>query len=136
MVTIFKTYGIQKLVDKGIVISESKKNKVHAKAKKKGDDSSSSDDDEDDREQDAYLEEQLMKDAKDLGIIQSVVSKEIFPCIVNQETSKGAWDLLQEEFRGNKPARLVKLQSLHCEFEYMRMKDNESLLVTQLDSLN
>lgn len=56
---------------------------MHAKAKKKEDDSSSSDDDEDDREQDAYLEEQLMKDAIDLGIIQSVVSKEIFPCIVN-----------------------------------------------------
>ncbi|KAM1761008.1 hypothetical protein ACFX12_003822 [Malus domestica] len=75
------------------------------------------------------MEDQLMKDAKALGIIQSAISNEIFPRIVNQKTSKGAWDLLQEEFHGDKQARSVKLQSLHREFEYMRMKENESLSV-------
>lgn len=37
MVTIFKSYGIWKLVDEGIVISESKK-KMKAKTKKKKED--------------------------------------------------------------------------------------------------
>ncbi|XP_048420314.1 uncharacterized protein LOC125468529 [Pyrus x bretschneideri] len=73
------------------------------------------------------MKDQLMKDTKTLGIIQSTVSKEIFPRIVNQETSKGPWDLLQEEFRDDEHARYVKLQSLLREFEYMRMKENESL---------
>ncbi|TQD85937.1 hypothetical protein C1H46_028483 [Malus baccata] len=132
MVTIFKSYGIWKLVDKGIVIPESKKKgeKKKTKKEKEEEDSSSSDDDEgDDDELDAHMEDQLMKDAKALGIIQSAVSKEIFPRIVNQETSKGAWDLLQEEFRGDEQARSVKLQSLRREFEYMRMKENESLSI-------
>ena len=132
MVTIFKSYGIWKLVDKGIAIPESKKKGEKKKTKKEKDeeDSSSSDDDEgDDDELDAHMEDQLMKDAKALGIIQSAVSKEIFPRIVNQETSKGAWDILKQEFRGDKQVRSVKLQGLRREFEYTRMKDSESLSV-------
>ncbi|KAM1651001.1 hypothetical protein EV1_003673 [Malus domestica] len=48
MVTIFKSYGIWKLVDKGIAILESKKKGEKKKTKKEKDkeDSSSSDDDE------------------------------------------------------------------------------------------
>lgn len=53
------------------------------------------------------------------------MSKETFPQIVNQDISKGAWDLLQEEFWGDEQARLVQLQSLQREFKYIRMKDNQ-----------
>ncbi|CAN6575524.1 unnamed protein product [Malus baccata var. baccata] len=130
MVTIFKSYGIWKLVDKGTSIPESKKKGRKKKTKKKDDkeDSSESDGSEGgDDELSAHMEEQLMKDAKALGIIQSAVSNEIFPRIVNQETSKGTWDLLQEEFRDDERARSVKFQSLRRELEYMRMKENESL---------
>ena len=130
MVTIFKSYGIWKLVDKGIVVPESKKKKEKEKTKKEKSEEELSSSDEDEGDDDAfiaYMEDQYMKDVKALGIIQSVVSKEIFPRIVNQDTSKGAWDLLQEEFRGDEQARSVKLQSLRREFEYMRMKENESL---------
>lgn len=56
---------------------------------------------------------------------KSVMSKETFPQIMNQDISKGAWDLLQEEFWGDEQARLVQLQSLWREFEYIRMKDNQ-----------
>ncbi|KAI5348115.1 hypothetical protein L3X38_001002 [Prunus dulcis] len=44
----------------------------------------------------------LMKDARALGLIQSAVSDQLFPRIVNEETSKGAWDILKLEFRGDK----------------------------------
>ncbi|VVA38860.1 PREDICTED: Retrovirus-related Pol poly from transposon, partial [Prunus dulcis] len=54
---------------------------------------------------------------------------QIFPRIVNEETSKGAWDILKQEFRGDKQVRSVKLQGLRREFEYTRMKDSESFSV-------
>nr|XP_017187781.2 uncharacterized protein LOC108173372 [Malus domestica] len=75
------------------------------------------------------LAEILMKDARALGLIQCAVSDQIFPRIVNEETSKGAWDILKQEFRGDKQVRSVKLQGLRREFEYTRMKDSESLSV-------
>ncbi|KAM2941036.1 hypothetical protein COP2_030316 [Malus domestica] len=86
MVTIFKSYGIWKLVDKGITIPKSKKKGEKGKTKNEDgkEDSSESDGVEgDDDELSAFMEDQLIKDAKALGIIQSAVSKEIFPRIVN-----------------------------------------------------
>ncbi|CAL2271956.1 unnamed protein product [Prunus armeniaca] len=71
----------------------------------------------------------LMKDARALGLIQSVVSDQIFPRIVNEETLKGAWEILKQEFKGDKQVRSVKLQGLRLKFEYTRMKDSESLSV-------
>ncbi|KAI5336286.1 hypothetical protein L3X38_015553 [Prunus dulcis] len=81
----------------------------------------------------------LMKDARALGLIQSAVSDHLFPRIVNEETSKGAWDILKLEFRGDKQVRNVNLQGLRREFEYTRMKDSESLsvyLVRLFDMMN
>ncbi|KAI5323718.1 hypothetical protein L3X38_032790 [Prunus dulcis] len=71
----------------------------------------------------------LMKDAKALGIIQGAVSDDIFPRISNEETSKGAWDVLHQEFHGDKQVRSIKLQGLRRDFEYTRMKDDETLSV-------
>jgi len=48
------------------------------------------------------LIEVLMKDAKALGLIQRAVSDEIFPRISHEETSKGAWSILQQEYHGDK----------------------------------
>ncbi|XP_070682342.1 uncharacterized protein [Malus domestica] len=59
----------------------------------------------------------------------SPVSDQIFPRIVNEETSKGAWDVLKGEFGGDKQVRNEKLQGLHRDFEYTRMKDSESLSI-------
>ena len=70
-----------------------------------------------------------MKDAKALGIIQGAVSDDIFPRISNEETSKGAWDVLHQEFHGDKQVRSIKLQGLRRDFEYTRMKDDETLSV-------
>ncbi|CAL8130671.1 unnamed protein product [Prunus armeniaca] len=66
MVTIFKSYGLWNLVEKGIPISDSKKKKKASEEISK----------EDDDEKAATI---LMKGAKALGINQNAVSDKIFP---------------------------------------------------------
>lgn len=77
----------------------------------------------------------LMGDAKALGIIQNAISDQIFPRIANAYSAKMAWDLLYCEYHGGDHVRLVKLQSLRREFEYTKMRDNETLY-TYLTLLN
>ncbi|XP_009340704.2 uncharacterized protein LOC103932786 [Pyrus x bretschneideri] len=113
MKTIFKSYDLWNLVDKGIEITEP------------GDESS----DEDQKSVKSSMKINETKDAKALGIIQGAVSDEIFPRISNFETSKTAWDVLQQEFRGDKKVRSVKLQCLRRDFEDTRMNDGEALSV-------
>ncbi|XP_021828951.1 uncharacterized protein LOC110769305 [Prunus avium] len=73
------------------------------------------------------LEENVAKDAKALGLIQGAVSDDIFPRIALKESAKEAWEILQQEFRGDKNVRSVKLQALRREFEYTRVHDDEPL---------
>nr|XP_028959333.1 uncharacterized protein LOC108173865 [Malus domestica] len=79
----------------------------------------------------------FMKDANALGIIQNAVSDQIFPRIANADSSKIAWDLLFGEYHGGDQVRSVKLQNLRREFEYARMRDDESLssYLTRLNEL-
>ncbi|CAN6717224.1 unnamed protein product [Malus baccata var. baccata] len=122
MVTIFKSHGLWNLVEKGVKTSDSKKNK-----------SEGSSEDDGDEEMSAVL----MQDAKALGIIQNAVSDQIFPRIANAESAKMAWDLLYGEYHGGDQVRSVKLQNLRREFEYARMRDDESLssYLTRLNDL-
>ncbi|KAM2961184.1 hypothetical protein FF1_030791 [Malus domestica] len=121
MKTIFKSYGLWNLVEKGFDESDLKKiDESEAKKKDKEESSGAGR---------MTLVEVLMKDAKALGLIQGAVSDEIFPRISHEETSKGAWDILQQEYHGDKQVRSVKLQGLRREFEYTRMRDDESLSV-------
>ncbi|KAI5342113.1 hypothetical protein L3X38_009988 [Prunus dulcis] len=92
MRTIFKSHGIWDLVEKGLGISESKGKKVDEEGSSESENVSL-----------------LMKDAKALGIIQGAVSDDIFPRISNEETSKDAWDVLRQEFHGDKQVRSIKL---------------------------
>ncbi|XP_068312425.1 uncharacterized protein [Pyrus communis] len=123
MKTMFKSYDLWNLVDKGIEIAES------------GDESS----DEDQKSVKSSMKINETRDAKALGIIQGAVSDEIFPRISNFETSKTAWDVLQQEFRGDKKVRSVKLQCLRRDFEYTMMNDGEALsayLTRMIDIVN
>ncbi|CAL8175191.1 unnamed protein product [Prunus armeniaca] len=118
MKTIFKFHGLCELVEKGIECSDSKgAGESDAKKKEKEESSGAGK---------MTVTELLMKDAKALGLIQGAVSDEIFPRISREETSKGAWDILMKEFHGDKQVRSVKLQGLRREFEYTRMRDDES----------
>ncbi|KAM2439776.1 hypothetical protein PS1_021203 [Malus domestica] len=115
--TILKSHGLWDLVENGFEASDPKKKKKKIEKI------------EVTEVEKPTIAEILMKDARALGLIQGAVSDQIFPRIVNEETSKGAWDILKQEFRGDKQVRSVKLQGLRREFEYTRMKDSESLSV-------
>ncbi|KAI5334598.1 hypothetical protein L3X38_024731 [Prunus dulcis] len=131
MRTIFRSHGLWDLVERGLEWSDSKgADESGEKKKEKEESKGAGESGEQKMKRDVSSgseTEKLMKDAKALGLIQGAVSDEIFPRISHEETSKGAWDLLMQEFRGDKQVRSVKLQSLRREFEYTRMRDDESL---------
>ncbi|CAL8992478.1 unnamed protein product, partial [Prunus brigantina] len=101
------------LVEKGITTPDLKKKK---KAKENSED-----------EDDEKIAAICVKDAKALGIIQNAVSDQIFPHIANADLAKMTWELLYGEYRGGDHVRSVKLQNLIREFEYTRMRGNESI---------
>ncbi|XP_070675882.1 uncharacterized protein [Malus domestica] len=112
--TIFKSHDLWNLVDKGFEIAETE-------------DESNDEDQQSVKKMSMKVNE--TRDAKALSVIQGAVSDEIFPRISNFETSKAAWDVHQQEFRGDKKVRSVKLQCLRRDFEYTRMNDGEALSV-------
>ncbi|TQD93427.1 hypothetical protein C1H46_020946 [Malus baccata] len=111
MKTIFKSHGLWELVDEGYETFTEKV--ADAETPPLG--------------KEIVLKENMTKDAKALGIIQNSVTDQVFPRIAHEETSKGAWDKLKEEYRGDVKVRKVKLQTLRRDFEYARMKEGEPL---------
>ncbi|KAI5348859.1 hypothetical protein L3X38_001746 [Prunus dulcis] len=88
--TILKSHGLWDLVENGFDASDPMKEKGKEEGSKAAE------------EEKSVTAETLMKDARALGLIQGAVSDQIFPRIVNEDTSKGAWDILKQEFRGDK----------------------------------
>ncbi|KAI5328949.1 hypothetical protein L3X38_028346 [Prunus dulcis] len=88
MKTIFKYHGLWDFVIKGLDGMDLKKSDESDDQKKETVESSGK----------GMVAEVLMKDAKALRLIQGAVSEEIFPRISHEETSKGAWSILQQEF--------------------------------------
>ncbi|KAI5329472.1 hypothetical protein L3X38_028869 [Prunus dulcis] len=85
MKTIFKSHGLWDFVIKGLDGMDLKKSDESDDQKKETEESSGK----------GMVAEVLMKDAKALGLIQGAVSEDIFPRISHEETSKGAWSILQ-----------------------------------------
>ncbi|KAM1533618.1 hypothetical protein ACFX10_007502 [Malus domestica] len=124
MKTIFRSHDLLDMVEKGYSPPTKREEKLTATELK-------------------HLKENIVKDAKALGIIQGVVSDEIFPRIAILEMEKEAWDILKQEFIGDKQVRFVKLQSLRRDFEYTRMGEHKAFfaylvrlfdLITQMKS--
>ncbi|KAM1496365.1 hypothetical protein ACFXTO_030979 [Malus domestica] len=109
MKTIFRSYELWNMVESGYRAPAKEEELTEAERK--------------------LLRENVVKDARALGIIQGAVSDQIFPRIATQESAKAAWDILKQEFVGDKQVRSVKLQGLRRDFEYTRMNDSESLSV-------
>lgn len=78
---------------------------------------------------DQPLRDTRKKDAKALLYIQSALDDEIFPHIAATSTSTEAWEILKQEYMGDKKVINVKLQSLCREFETLVMKEKESVQV-------
>ncbi|CAL8085516.1 unnamed protein product [Prunus armeniaca] len=89
MKIIFKSHGLWDLVEKGFDSTDlMKADESDAKKKEKEESSGAGK---------MTLIEVLMKDAEALGLIRGAVSYAIFPRISHEETSKGAWNILQQE---------------------------------------
>jgi len=69
------------------------------------------------------LKHSEQKDAQALFVLQQAVGETIARRIMDAETAKRAWDILEEEFEGNEQVRSVKLHYLRREFETIRMKE-------------
>ena len=67
--------------------------------------------------------DQPQRDAEALAKIHLAVTDTIFPRIMNDTSSKQAWDILKVEFEGNEKTTSIKLHALSREFENLRMKD-------------
>ncbi|CAN6725644.1 unnamed protein product [Malus baccata var. baccata] len=107
MKTIFRSHELWDIVEKGFD-TPAKKDEELTVAESK------------------LLNENIVRDAKALGIIQGAVSDQIFPRIAIQETANAAWNVLKQEFVGDKQVQAVKLQGLRRDFEYTRMGENEA----------
>ncbi|CAN6723458.1 unnamed protein product [Malus baccata var. baccata] len=82
MKTIFRSYELWNMVESGYRASV--KVELLTKAERK------------------LLRENVVKDVRALSIIQGAVSDQIFPRIATQESAKAAWDILKQEFVGDK----------------------------------
>lgn len=73
------------------------------------------------------LQKLEQKDQQALSTIQLYVDDETFEKIATASTSKEAWDLLQNSFKGSDKVVRIRLQTLRREFESLKMKDSESI---------
>ena len=62
-----------------------------------------------------------------LGMIQKGVSTTIFPRIMRARKTNESWDILKQEFEGDKTVKAIKLQSLRRDLKNVKMKENENL---------
>ena len=71
------------------------------------------------------LEVKKQKDASALYLIQQSLANTIFLRITKASTAQRAWDMLQEEFRGDSKVCTIRLQIPRRELENIKMKDFE-----------
>ncbi|KAK2375345.1 hypothetical protein QL285_076240 [Trifolium repens] len=67
------------------------------------------------------------KDAKGLFIIHQCADSNIFEKIIEEETSKGAWDTLKKIYGGDEKLKGIKLQALRRNYEMMQMNEQETI---------
>lgn len=73
------------------------------------------------------LRESRKKDSKALFMIQQALDDDIFPRISAATTSNEAWEILQQEYLGDRKVVAVKLQTLRRDFENLSMQKTESV---------
>uniref|UniRef100_A0A251VEZ8 Putative zinc finger, CCHC-type n=1 Tax=Helianthus annuus TaxID=4232 RepID=A0A251VEZ8_HELAN len=69
----------------------------------------------------------IKKDKRALHIIFQSVNEIVFERIAMAKSSKEAWSILHKSYRGENRVRTVKLQTLRCEFDTLKMKEEESV---------
>ncbi|CAH9113708.1 unnamed protein product [Cuscuta europaea] len=67
------------------------------------------------------------KDQKALSIIHQALDEVMFAKVASATTSKEAWEILENSFKGVDKVKKVKLQSLRGEFESLNMNSSKSI---------
>ena len=73
------------------------------------------------------LKENRMKDKTTLYTLYQGVDEAGFEKIAEAKTSKEAWEILQNAYKGAERVKQVRLQTLRAELELMRMKESEGV---------
>ena len=73
------------------------------------------------------LREKRKKDGKALFYIHQAMHESILPSVVAKINAKQAWDTLETTYQGLDKVRTSKLQILRRYFEYLSMKDSETV---------
>eukprot|EP00268_Persea_americana_P007560 TRINITY_DN12834_c0_g1_i6.p2 TRINITY_DN12834_c0_g1~~TRINITY_DN12834_c0_g1_i6.p2 ORF type:complete len:298 (+),score=63.45 TRINITY_DN12834_c0_g1_i6:1502-2395(+) len=73
------------------------------------------------------LKENRKKDKKALFFIFQAVDEAVFERISSATSAKQAWDTLHTSYKGEDKVKMVRLQTLICEFDFLRMKESESV---------
>ncbi|XP_022041412.1 uncharacterized protein LOC110943991 [Helianthus annuus] len=71
--------------------------------------------------------ESTKKDRRALHIIFQSVNETVFERIAMAKTSKDAWITLHKSYRGENRVKTVKLQTLRCSFDTLKMKEGETV---------
>ncbi|XP_076928303.1 uncharacterized protein LOC143592228 [Bidens hawaiensis] len=71
--------------------------------------------------------ENQRRDKKALHILFQASSEPVFDRIATSSSSKDAWDILQKAYKWEQRVQRVKLQTLRCEFDIIRMTEKETI---------
>ena len=74
--------------------------------------------------QTAAHKDQRKKDGKVLFLIHQCVDCDVFEKIIEEETTKGAWEKLKSLYGGDEKLKKVKLQTLRKQYEMLLMKED------------
>ncbi|KAI3521063.1 hypothetical protein L1887_10522 [Cichorium endivia] len=73
------------------------------------------------------IKDSKKRDRKALFLLYQAIDETIFERISSSTSSKDAWDTLHRTYRGEERVNMVRLQTLRCEFDNIKMKETESV---------